>query len=128
MLRTARGAHPGQFVAGGHYTSGRSINRIARHCGLLQEHLGSTALRRVLSSSLRRRELCLTCPTPATNGRVGCGVQAAASVAKFAACYLALPVVPDGMIMPVTCLSLGSISRTSLFASLVYSYSLATET
>jgi hypothetical protein len=65
---------------------------------------------------------------PATNGPAGCGVQAAASVAKFAARYLALPVVPDGMIMSVTCLSLGLISRTSLFASLVYSNSLATET
>jgi hypothetical protein len=36
-------------------------------------------------------------------------------------CYLALPVVLDGMIMSATCRSLGSMSRTSLFASLVYS-------
>lgn len=60
-------------------------------------------------------------PNPTTNGPAGCGVHAAASVAKVAARYLALPVVPDGMIISVTCLSLGLTSRTSLFASLVYS-------
>jgi hypothetical protein len=101
------------------------------NCALLQKHLGSTApRRRVLSSysgSARSPPFAWLRPAPA-NGRAGCGVRAAASVAKFAVRYLALPVVPDGMMMSATCLSLGLISRTSLFANLVYSYSLATET
>jgi hypothetical protein len=41
--------------------------------------------------------------------------------AKFVARYLTLLVVLDGMIISATCLSLGLISRTSSFASLVYS-------
>jgi hypothetical protein len=135
MLGTARAAHPSQFVAGGCYTSGRSISLIAREdriAGCCKSTSGSTAPLHA-SPTPEARDLRLSrfgCVRPASdpgNERT-CRMRRTGRRIRRQARYLALPVVPDGMIMSATCLSLGLISRTSLFASLVYSYSLATET